>query len=42
MEDSVLEMFENINCSDNIQLNMDVVEELESLSDYLEGWRMRL
>jgi len=35
-------MFDNIIRSDNIPVNMSIPSELESLKEYVEGWRMKL
>jgi len=42
LEEIATEMFDNIICSDNINVNMSLPSELETLKEYVEGWRMKL
>jgi len=40
--DAAVEMFKNIICEDNIQINMEVADEPQSLFEYIDGWRMKI
>jgi len=42
IEDAALEYFEGIVKDDNITINMEVPQKLETLQDYLEGWRTKI
>jgi len=42
IRDAAVEMFESIIHEDNIQINMEVADEPQSLPDYIDEWRMKI
>ena len=42
IEEGAVEMFDSITRSDNVRIDMSIPTDLQSLPEYLEGWRMKL
>lgn len=42
LEDAVVKLFESMVKGDNIPINMTIPQEPQTLTEYVEGWRLKI